>query len=1300
MRTLTGRCGAAVGMLAVGMALSLALFASPASAEVHYCTTTGSGAGQCSNPQGIAANTATGNLYVVERGNHRVSVFASSGAFLFAFGWDVIPGGGTGLEQCTTASGCKAGSSGPGAGQFQSPSRIAIDNTGGPEQGKVYVGTDSFRVQKFNPDGSFSSSFGTQGAGLCQFSGTSDPIAIGPGGNVFVADSSGNEPNFTARVEKFSPAGACLGETVLIVGNAVLKALAIDSAEDAWVSVDRVSDELRKYDLGSPETLLCSPAPGINTNALAIGPGNSLYASQREGKDGGGIHQVITEYEAACSAVQRFGYEKIAGNLVGLAFLESAEGDIFAGEGEELRQVHYLTIPPLGPVTVPSSVEAPSVTVGNAKATIKAEVNPEGKETSVVVDYLDDAHFDSEGGFESPETKTSDPVLLPAGFTVKAVSVPIGCPVASKQLIEEGKCLTPETEYHFRVRATNADNPSGAGEGTAIGTPFITKQAIEVVASWSTEVGTDSATLNAVVNPLGIPASGHFEYVTDAQFQASGFAEAVKAPNPDPPAEEAEIDFGAEEAEVKRSATVYPLAPGTTYHYRLAAINPLIEAFQLSEAKTFKTFEEEASPPCPNDPLRFGPSALLPDCRAFEMVSPLDKANGDIVVLKEGVSAKPATLNQAATSGSRLAYGTYRAFGDAKSAPYTSQYISSRSEAGWQSHAINPPRDGLIPDSVAELSDSEYRAYSEDLCQGWIVPLAGPTLAPGANEGYRNLYRRSDSLCAPESYATLSDAAPENIGPGPKLFVELQGLSGDGSIAAFAANDSLEGSGAPANPTGKIQLYMKGAGTGPRFACILPGGAAASTSCTAGSGPGPRFGNNRYASVTNALSADGKRLFWSDSAADGEIYLRENPLGEGGECENASAPCTIAVSAQGEGLSGTGSSHFWAAAKDGSAAIFTTGGDLYTFTVAGEATEEIAGGVLGLVGASEDASRIYFASTEALAAGAQAGKANLYLYEAAGAGSYRFIGILSSSDVNPGTSVNASSPVAEVPVSHNGRVSPSGLHAAFMSAAPLTGYDNTDAASGEADAEVFLYDAAANGGAGELVCASCNPSGARPAGRNAGSEANPFWVAAQIPVFESTLYAPRVLAEDGTRLYFESRDALVGRDANGRIDVYQWERAGTGGCTTARSTYSPAAGGCVDLISSGDSVRDSEFIDASPSGEDVFFATLSKLYPSDYGLVDIYDARAGGGFAAPPPGEVECEGEECQNPPPAPQAPTPPSATYVGPGNIPPEAKKPRPCPKGKHKAKQNGKTKCVKNKKKGKRQKSERASAERRAGR
>jgi hypothetical protein len=141
-----------------------------------------------------------------------------------------------------------------------------------------------------------------------------------------------------------------------------------------------------------------------------------------------------------------------------------------------------------------------------------------------------------------------------------------------------------------------------------------------------------------------------------------------------------------------------------------------------------------------------------------------------------------------------------------------------------------------------------------------------------------------------------------------------------------------------------------------------------------------------------------------------------------------------------------------------------------------------------------------------------------------------------------------------------------------------------------------------------------------------------------------------VLSEDGKRLFFNSNVPLVPGDTNGAMDVYEWEAPGSGSCTTEKPAYHALNGGCLYLISSGQSPTGSEFYDASPDGRDVFFNTESSLLPRDPGLVDLYDARAGGGFAEPS-AQAECEGEACQSPPAPPQPPTPASGAYVGPPN-------------------------------------------------
>ena len=185
------------------------------------------------------------------------------------------------------------------------------------------------------------------------------------------------------------------------------------------------------------------------------------------------------------------------------------------------------------------------------------------------------------------------------------------------------------------------------------------------------------------------------------------------------------------------------------------------------------------------------------------------------------------------------------------------------------------------------------------------------------------------------------------------------------------------------------------------------------------------------------------------------------------------------------------------------------------------------------------------------------------------------------------------------------------------------------------------------------------------------------WQAARIPGWESSLYPTRVLSEDGRRVFFESFEALVLGDTNGKADVYEWEEAGAGSCKEKDAAFVEASGGCLYLISAGTSGADSEFVDASADGQDVFIRTAQSLLPQDPGLFDIYDARAAGGFPAPPTPKPECEGEACQSPPAPPQDPTPASSTTRGQGNVD-EGSPGKKCPKGKRKVRQGGKTRCV----------------------
>jgi len=336
----------------------------------------------------------------------------------------------------------------------------------------------------------------------------------------------------------------------------------------------------------------------------------------------------------------------------------------------------------------------------------------------------------------------------------------------------------------------------------------------------------------------------------------------------------------------------------------------------------------------------------------------------------------------------------------------------------------------------------------------------------------------------------------------------------------------------------------------------------------------------RLAAPIGATSADGSRIYFSEGE-DGPLKLRDGAA-------TKILPETTGTSAA-----------FQAASADGALAYYTVGSTLYRYEAAGGIAKAIATGVKGVLAVSGSGADVYYQDGSDL----KRWHEGTVSVVAAGAG------VAAPSDYPPATAT--------------ARVSADGAHLAFLSAAQIPPFDNLDAKSETPDTELYLYGPPPGGGAPRLVCASCNPTGERPAG------------SASIPgaqVNGSTLaYRPRALSADGQRLFFDTSDKLVSQDTDSRPDVYEWEAQGEGSCTR-----SP---GCVALISGGRAGGGS-FVDASEDGVDAFFLTEESLVGSDPGSIDLYDARAGGGFPEPK-SPIPCVGDACQPLPSPPDDPSP-----------------------------------------------------------
>jgi hypothetical protein len=774
--------------------------------------------------------------------------------------------------------------------------------------------------------------------------------------------------------------------------------------------------------------------------------------------------------------------------------------------------------------------------------------------------------------------------------------------------------LEPNSQYTYCLIMTKPASVSVRGNEVA----FQTATALLRVTGESfSSAGSGGIVVHGQLNPGQGPIETYdFEYGPTTEYGSSTSVEDI---------------HGVDES-VGVSAQLSGLAADTEYHFRLVATGADGETTQGKDI-VFRT----------------RPTGLLslPDGRVYEMVSPPSEHNANVFVPEmftagsqlpgsEGVQSRLPF--QASTDGDAVVYGGESSEGgnglDAEGAG--EEYLATRApEGGWLQANIQPP--GVVA--------ARYQAFSDDLSTGileWAENGSGETHGP--------LFLRNDSN---GSYGALS----------PRGETVYAGASSNGGELFM-------------DPSG---LYDFAQGHVSRVD-VLPNGEA-EADATFGS-PALRNPEANPPDLGHVISTDGSKVFWS-AVTSGGLYVRENPSSPEsprdvqGECTVSGDACTVQVDAKAPAAAGgSGGGRFWTASSDGSMVLFTDESkltvdstaalgapDLYEYQVNPETGKPgtlvdltvHAGepaGVQGVLGASEDGSYVYFVADGALAEGAQpqsceaepvpgepTGGCNLYVEHE---GTISFIALLSSQDgmrVMPAAGdANSGGEFGDWQPGLGHRtagVTPDGESLVFSSNMSLTGYDNHAVYGGKLTRvdEVFVYRVG-----GGLSCVSCDPGREAPSEYGGGA-------AGFLPVSWSDTYLPRWISEDGGRVFFDSPEPLAVQDSNGKQDVYEWERNGTGSCK--------AQSGCVYLLSRGASQDASWLLGASANGSDVFIVTRAQLVAAGQGeTFAVYDARVGG---VQPPAQAGCPVGGCQVAPGLPPVfSTPPSSTFEGVGNFPP----------------------------------------------
>ncbi len=738
--------------------------------------------------------------------------------------------------------------------------------------------------------------------------------------------------------------------------------------------------------------------------------------------------------------------------------------------------------------------------------------------------------------------------------------------------------------------------PGSAGEAT----PLIEADALGLTPSGTVTVS------NIQSGGEANDAHYRFQYVGQESFAEHGWADAQAT---------TEEDAGVGDSTEFVGADLPGLQAGGVYHFRVRVSSdvPGDPVFYSPEQTlSVPTPATAQAPACPNEALRSGLSAALPDCRAFELVTPAAKGGAqDIFDYGSGV-----TTFAVGEDGEHTVLKTFAKWGSSPD-NFLSQYVFTRQPGGWQMVSATPqPQAGEVT--------YEPQVFNPDLTETGLLAFTH------TKNGPRGHSPDQEYLVGPPGgpYTTVASSPYDQEGEGAQLLAgKWVAASADFSKLILRTGDRVLLSSTPSSTTTGYDLYEWSGGR-LRQANVLTGGAPIGT-CGASMVNGYEgYRETTFAySSSNAVSADGSRVFFeavpgSDCKAPTNLYMRA----DGSTTLDIGAYTFLAANAEGSELllgrenGGTHDYYLYNTEAQTARHLFSTDGEINELTV------------------GDDFTAFYFGSPDSLTAEAPQGSAallDIYRYDI----STETLRYIFSSAGTGGTG-------------GDNTVSPDGQYFYFASSE----VGGLPGGSGKV-VEVYRYDDAEQ----TVQCMSCaSPFDPEPKlsasflTAGADTELGNEW-ADGVP-------QQTISSANGDYVFFDAASELVPQDIDGEIepvednhnstssisessDVYEWRKNGVDGCMHVQ--------GCLALITSVSGGLKNLLLGTTPSGRDVFFATHSALVPQDQDTAgDVYDARIGGGFPPPAPLPVECEGDACSTPASAPVDATPSSLTFSGTGNI------------------------------------------------